>query len=303
MAKTQQQYYDELYATGKKSLDKQHKTWKETDAATLKQINAGIDKAAKTAAGQYEQRIEAAPLESRALYDQNAVADAVAKKQVQERLANMGVTDSGLNASMQTAMAIQKQKADARVRADEAAKIQAIQNTIDKILSDAEIDKNEQKMQLERNTADRYNAALQNLETSSRQAAATSYAADQDYLARQYEADQEATTAQAKIDNDNYWKQMQYELDSGEARKKREQTIHTVESSLAKENEGWVDENNSTFTVTVGGVDKVYPSYQEYLLQTIGALYDEGKIPDEDAVNEILDWAEQNLNGGQPLES
>ena len=205
LQKTVQDYYNEQYLPGKASLDQQHKTWQETDANTLQQINASIDKAAQTATGQYQQRIDAAPLESRAQYDQNAVADAVAKKQVQARLASMGVTDSGLNSSMQTAMAIQKQKADAGVRATEAAKIQEAQNQIDKILSDAAISKSEQKTQMERATADRYAAALQDLEASSRANAASYYATDQQIGLQRDQMAMSDKLARDQMDNADYW--------------------------------------------------------------------------------------------------
>ena len=205
LQKTVQDYYNEQYLPGKASLDQQHKTWQETDANTLQQINESIDRAAKTATGQYQQRIDAAPLESRAQYDQNAVADAVAKKQVQARLASMGVTDSGLNSSMQTAMAIQKQKADAGVRATEAAKIQEAQNQIDKILSDAAISKSEQKTQMERATADRYANALMDLEASSRANAASYYATDQQIGLQRDQMAMSDKLARDQMANADYW--------------------------------------------------------------------------------------------------
>lgn len=190
MAKTQQQYYDEIYAEGKKSLDKLHEQKKTTDAETLKQIEAGIDKATATSTAQYQQRIDAAPLESRKLYDQNAISDAVSKKRVQESLANMGLTDSGLTSSMQTALAIQKQKADATVRRDEAAKVQSYQNAIDQIIADGEAKKSDARISAEKATADWYSGALAELENSSSQAAAEAYAADMDYAAKVYDAQQ-----------------------------------------------------------------------------------------------------------------
>ena len=172
MGKTLQQYKDETYAAGKKSVDKVYKQKQETDAATLKQINAAIDKSTAVQTGQYQQRIDAAPLESRVEYDKNAIADAVSKQQIRESLANMGVTDSGLTSSMQTALAIQKQKADRTVRVNENAKIQAYQNAIDQIVAEDETKKTDAKLQRQQATADWYAAALADLENSSSQAAA-----------------------------------------------------------------------------------------------------------------------------------
>ena len=190
MGKTQQQYKEEIYAAGKKSVDKLHSQKKKTDAETLKQINAAIDESAATQTGQYQQRIEAAPLESRVEYDQNAVNDAVSKKRIQETLANMGVTDSGLTSGMQTALAIQKQKADRSVKVNENAKIQAAQAAIDGILADAETKKADAKIQRENDTANWYANALAELENSSNQSAAEAYAADQEYAAKVYDSQQ-----------------------------------------------------------------------------------------------------------------
>ena len=190
MGKTQQQYKDEHYAAGLKQVDKLHGQRKETDAATLKQINEAIDKATAVQTGQYQQRIDAAPLESRVEYDQNAINDAVSKKRIQETLANMGVTDSGLTSSMQTALAIQKQKADRSVKVNENAKIQAAQNAIDSILADAETKKADAKIQRETATADWYAAALADLDNSTNLSAAEAYAADREYDAKVYDAQQ-----------------------------------------------------------------------------------------------------------------
>lgn len=201
MGKTLQQYKDENYAAGKKQVDKLHGQRKETDAATLKQINEAIDKATATQTGQYQQRIDAAPLESRVEYDQNAINDAVSKKRIQETLANMGVTDSGLTSSMQTALAIQKQKADRSVKVNENAKIQAAQNAIDSILADAETKKADAKIQRETATADWYAGALAELENSSSQAAAEAYAADMDYAAKVYDAQQKYSNQSVEYQN------------------------------------------------------------------------------------------------------
>lgn len=192
MAKTQSQYQKEIYNAGKVSIDRQLAARKKTDANTIAQINKSIDAATKTATDPYKQQIADAPVESRKLYDENAVKDAVNRKLVQEKLINSGATDSGLNSSMQTAMTIQKSKADSAVKSQELQKIQAAQSAIDQIVADSAAKKAENKINIERSTSDWYTGVLAQLESDSQTAAANAYAADREYEAKTAAAQTEA---------------------------------------------------------------------------------------------------------------
>ena len=126
----------------------------EKDNAALKeQINASLDAAAESQAGVYRQEIEQAPLDSRALYDQNAMREAIDRKKIQESLANMGMTDSGLSASMQTALTVQKSRADNSVRAAEQQRIRAAESAIDQIFANKEQQKAQKGIEIDQDTA------------------------------------------------------------------------------------------------------------------------------------------------------
>ncbi|MBR3778199.1 MAG: hypothetical protein IKL13_00535 [Clostridia bacterium] len=126
----------------------------EKDNAALKeQINASLDAAAESQAGVYRQEIEQAPLDSRALYDQNAMREAIDRKKIQESLANMGMTDSGLSSSMQTALTVQKSRADNSVRAAEQQRIRAAESTIDQIFANKEQQKAQKGIEIDQDTA------------------------------------------------------------------------------------------------------------------------------------------------------
>ena len=73
-----------------------------------------IDKSTASAAKPYQTQIEQLPSQYQKLYDTNAVQELVNRRQVQETMANMGLTDSGLNRTQQTAIAIQRGNASSR---------------------------------------------------------------------------------------------------------------------------------------------------------------------------------------------
>ena len=151
-------YDTDYYKKSKKEEDKRAEediAQKEKDAAERKaQINATLDQSAAAQTGVYEQAIADAPLQSRALYDQNALDEAVNRKKIQETLANMGMTDSGLSSSMHTALAVQKSRADNQVRADERQTIRAYESAIDQILADTEAQKASAAIEIDQGVAD-----------------------------------------------------------------------------------------------------------------------------------------------------
>ena len=297
MGKTQKQYYDEIYDEGKRSLDQVYSQKKKTDAQALTEINKGIDQATSAAVGQYEQRIAAAPKESRVQFDQNAVRDAVAKKQVQERLANMGVTDSGLNSSMQTALAIQKQRADNTVRADEAAKIQAYREAIDKIVADGEIQKGNHQATVKKDTAEWYAAALAELENNSQKSAAEAYGYDKSieneeaarlWNAEQARLDREFTTSEREAAQEWSERQNDYARIAKEyqAIQERKNAIGKAKNTISSETYF----NNNAYKNLDGSFefeDEVFKDYKDYVIWKLQRQYNEGNL-DEEALYELF---------------
>lgn len=198
MAKTLEERYNEIYGKGKAAVDEQIAARQATDAETKEKINQSIDKALQTATGQYQQVIDQAPAESRAQYDKNAMADAVNRMRIKESLANMGMTDSGVSSSMQTALAVQKSRADAGVRSAEQKKIQEARNEIARLTAEAEGQKAQSEIDIDRATSEWRNNVMTQLEADSQAAASEAYAADMDYEARVEEA--KAKAEQEAID-------------------------------------------------------------------------------------------------------
>lgn len=151
-------YDTDYYKKSKKEEDKRAEediAQKAKDAEERKaQINATLDQSAAAQTGVYEQAIADAPLQSRALYDQNALDEAVNRKKIQETLANMGMTDSGLSSSMHTALTVQKSRADNQVRANEYQTVRAYESAIDQILADTEAQKASAAIEIDQGVAD-----------------------------------------------------------------------------------------------------------------------------------------------------
>lgn len=121
-----------------------------------------------------------------ALYDENAVREKAAQLQVEETLANMGLTDSGLNRTQQTALAATRARADAIVNQKKRAAIEALQNEMN-----AAMDKNREDIRRE-HSAERKDALAdeeknrQALEKEAVEEAKTRFAADLKVAEQQY---------------------------------------------------------------------------------------------------------------------
>lgn len=175
---TQKKYTEEYLAAAQPELEEAVRKRKEADEKLKAQIDASIDAAAASSSAVYEREIEQAPLDSRAQYDANAMREAITRKQIEESLANMGMTDSGMSSSMHTALAVQRSRADNDVRVSEQRRIQAAQSAIDEIMASAATQKGESALEIDRATSEwEQNAALE-MRNSAMTAGASAYAAD-----------------------------------------------------------------------------------------------------------------------------
>lgn len=104
---------------------------KVSDDEYINNFNTTTDAATQATTDQYQGRIDKAPSKFQGQYDANAVAQAVQQRQLQESMANMGLTSSGLNATNQTALAVQRNNADASTRAQQQNYVTELESAID----------------------------------------------------------------------------------------------------------------------------------------------------------------------------
>lgn len=107
------------YATHQQMLKDNEKTKADKQASTQKYI-AGqgeiIDRATDNSVKKVQEQIDAAPGEYQNLFDRNALSEMVGRHAAEVKMANMGMSDSGLNRSTQAALSARRMNADADAR-------------------------------------------------------------------------------------------------------------------------------------------------------------------------------------------
>lgn len=196
--KTAKDYTKELYAQGLTQVDSWKKDQQAINEETLRQINQAVDTATASGVAKYQEAINAAPESSRKLYDENAITEAVNRKRVQESMANMGMTDSGLSGSLHTSLAVARGNADSEVRRQEKAYVDQLKAAIADLYTAGATQKAAEKASLDKQLAEGYNDRKAALWNDSMTAGAQQYAADRDHDARVKEAEYKALEEQAK---------------------------------------------------------------------------------------------------------
>ena len=97
--KTYEEILAEENATGKKTYDEAAVKTKETAAQKIANQNAVIDSAAQSTTARYQKTIDEAPKRFAGQLDDNYIDELVARKNLENTMADMGLTDSGLNRS------------------------------------------------------------------------------------------------------------------------------------------------------------------------------------------------------------
>lgn len=170
-------------------VNQQAAAYKQNSDQTLSQIGAAIDKSANTAAGVYQKRIDGADAVYKKQYAANAVQEAFNRQQIKESMANSGITDSGYNRTMQTALTLNRSRQDAAVTADKRDYVQEMQNAIDAVWADAASQKATQEITAQQNYQTFYDNLYANAMSGARENAVNLYNADKEAAAKQAELD------------------------------------------------------------------------------------------------------------------
>lgn len=154
----------------------------------LKKLNQAAEETNKAATSKLQTEIDGAQSKFQPQYDANAVQELISRRQVQETMANMGLTDSGLNRTQQTAIALQRGNADSATRRQQSDYINQLQLAIEEAYA------NMQQEKLQREAAARYQLSqdINNNWTSLYNAAKQNEAAEE---AARIQAEYEAKTA------------------------------------------------------------------------------------------------------------
>lgn len=199
MARSIQEYVDELYGKGQGTLNQIHEQRKQSDQQLIDSVNAAIDRTTAASTKPYQTQIEQLPEAYQKQFDANAVQELVGRRKVEEAMANMGLTDSGLNRTQQTALSVQRGNADAAARLEQQKKTQELQDKIAQLIEAGAAQKQQQAAGVLSNTSNWFNDALAGSYNTAMQQGTSMYNADlaRDEQARQAELDRQNALAVA----------------------------------------------------------------------------------------------------------
>ena len=191
-------YYKANLANGQKRIDEENAAAKKRDEELMRQIGAAIDQSAGEQENTYQQSIDEAPSRFQSAYDANTIGELIGRRQLQESMANLGLTDSGLSRTQDTALTVARQNADASTRADQTEYVNKLKSAIDTVRANAAVQKAEKQIALDTERDSWYRKAIAQMQSDAQTAAAKAWEADQTYAAEKYKADTEAAAAVEK---------------------------------------------------------------------------------------------------------
>ena len=242
MAKTQAEYIEEQNRAAQAETEKRWTQREEQDAAYIAANNSAVDQSTAAALKPYETRMEQLPEEYRKQYDYNAVEELVRQKQVAETMANLGLTDSGLNRTQQTAIAVSRGNADAAARLSQQEKTQELRDKMDQLKATGEIQKQQTAAEVKANSQAWYN----NLQSAAYENAANRGTA-------LYEAEQQRLADAAALQKQLEWQNQQAELWKAANSQVEAKPVIMPESEFMRQKR----EGNSTL--------KAYATYNDYV--------------------------------------
>ena len=299
MAKSIQEYVDSLYNQGLNNANNLKEQRTQADEAFIKQVQDAIDKSTASAAKPYQTQIEQLPSQYQKLYDTYAVQELVNRRQVQETMANMGLTDSGLNRTQQTAIAIQRGNADAAARLEQQQKTQELQDKIAQLMESGAAQKQQQEAAIRNDSANWYNNLLGDMYNNAVNMGYNQYNTDvaredenkrwaeqlrQNELDRQAQlnaAKEQAAAAQKQAELEAQQQAFENTMKIVDAMNKADASQEDIYSYLASA--GYVKNGTSTATLDQKTKDSAY--YRgNYLAGKISA----GKMTKQEAVADIV---------------
>ena len=164
-------YYDDYYNKNlKKTQDeikKQQTQNTTTSNAYVADLNAIVDKNISNSVNKVQGEIDKLPTQYQSSFDANAIQQLINERQVAERMANMGMTNSGLNRTQQTAINIQRSNADAALRTQINSATNSLKQQIADLYASGESQKAEnaakERYNLEQKNQSVYDTMMNNL--------------------------------------------------------------------------------------------------------------------------------------------
>ncbi len=175
--------WDNEYTTALKSENKKaKKAYAEKSAQNTKMSNAYVadqnaivDQSVSNATDRIQKEIDKLPTAYQYGYDVNAIQQKINEREVAERMANLGLTDSGLNRTQQTAINVQRSNADAALTQKKIAATASLKQQIADAVANGELQKMgiaaDARASLEKTNQSLYDSLYSTAESNARTAA------------------------------------------------------------------------------------------------------------------------------------
>lgn len=288
MAKTYDIDYDSIQSKINEKTKQQQAEYeaKRKQAAEdyINRYNQAADIASKPVIEGYEQDIAKVPQQYAAGFNANAVQERINAKNVAERMANMGMTDSGLNRTQQTALTLQRGNADAGLREQQ-------QNAIDELtraLNEYRAQQSANKLQ---NAGNIYQQAdvdtannLTSLYNSARDTATNLYGTNVSANTAQEQMAQEAAIAQAERELQERLQAQKFQQEAAIAQAERELQQQLQKEQLEHERgQNTLDRATQKWLATHSGSSSSGESdvVQSYWMNAYKALLSQGASSEE----------------------
>lgn len=175
----------------------QYEKAKAENTASTNQLKKSYDEIYASQAAQYQKQADSdiakTETEYKGLYDRAALQQLVNERELERRQANLGLTDSGLTATQQTAIQVARGNADAKIDSQKQAAIDSITLQLEQYLA-----------QVDQNRAQAYAQADYNLNTTNttlyNQLLSQAYSNQATYDAAQMQAQATERAAQIKAE-------------------------------------------------------------------------------------------------------
>lgn len=140
-------YADEYAKTNLSAVEKRIAEQQKKNTAMsnqyIKDVNSIVDTNISNAVNKVQGEINKLPTQYQSGLDANAIQQKINERQIAERMANMGATDSGLNRTQQTAINIQRSNADAAIRQQMYSATASLKEQIANLYASGELQKAE----------------------------------------------------------------------------------------------------------------------------------------------------------------
>ncbi len=153
---------------------------KAADADALAGEEKRIDSQTESRREPYEEKLARAPGEYQTLFDRHALDEELERQAVEVRMANMGLTDSGLAASSQAAASTRRRRANADARQSLQAYVDELQTAIRQVEAEGEAKKAELRLKSDKAYDTWYAKTKEKAYTQADKTAKTLYKAAQD---------------------------------------------------------------------------------------------------------------------------